>query len=222
MPSSTDFDSVSPEVLEGFLLQSETTVRVGTLRYFGSLETTSGTYNASYDYASQGLKSAFSVNFGLLEGVSIELTAEFEEITVTNVISPGIRTLSSEGATVSMTVKSFRPEIIEFLIQNGVMYTINSVERLITFGGACTTKSRPLELSVVNLACGRPSAQGVAQSVANGITGMVFTLYDGQFTSGLNWGDVTAQGDNSLEATYEAQPWNARQIGNRLGNILFY
>jgi len=218
MVSSTDWTSVSPTIAEEFYVQAETTVRIGTVRYYGSLETVSSTYNATYDYASQGLDSSFAQNFGLLEGISIELTAEFEDVPATNVISPGIKTLSAEGATVGMTVKDFRPDILEFLIQNGIVYDINSTEKFITFGGSCTTKSRPLELSVVNLSCGKPTAV----DIATGVTGLLFTIYDGQFTSGLNWGDVQAQGLNNLEATYEATPWLTRALGNRIGNILFF
>jgi len=218
MVSSTDWTSVSPVIAEEFYVQAETTVRIGTNRYYGSLETTSSTYNVSYDYASQGLDSSFAQNFGLLEGISIELTAEFEDVPATNVISPGIKTLSAEGATVGMTIKDFRPDILEFMIQNGIVYDINSTEKFITFGGSCTTKSRPLELSVVNLACGKPGSV----DIAGGITGLLFTIYDGQFTSGLNWSDVQAQGLNNLEATYEATPWLTRALGNRIGNILFF
>lgn len=218
MASATDWTSVNPEIVEGFLVQSETTIRVGTSRYHGALEVSSATYDAAYDYASQGLQTAKAVNFGLLEGISIELTAEFEDVPATNVISSGIKTLSAEGATVSMTVKSFDPDILTYLIQNGTLQTVNSVERMLRFGGSCTTKSRPLELSVVNLACSTPTSN----DVANGIVGMVFTLYDGQFTSGFNWGDVTAQANNNIEATYEATPWLDRALGNRLGNILFF
>lgn len=218
MVSSTDWTSVSPVIAEEFYVQAETTVRIGTARYYGALETTSGTYNATYDFASQGLDSSFAQNFGLLEGISIELTAEFEDVPATNVISPGIKTLSAEGATVSMTIKDFRPAILEFLIQNGIVYDIYSTEKFITFGGSCTTKSRPLELSVVNLACGKPTSV----DIAGGVTGLLFTIYDGQFTSGLNWSDVQAQGLNNLEATYEATPWLTRALGNRIGNILFF
>ncbi len=218
MVSSTDWTSVSPTIAEEFYVQAETTVRIGTVRYYGSLETISSTYNASYDYASQGLDSSFAQNFGLLEGISIELTAEFEDVPATNVISPGIKTLSAEGATVGMTIKDFRPAILEFLIQNGIVYDINSTEKFITFGGSCTTKSRPLELSVVNLSCGKPTSV----DIAGGVTGLLFTIYDGQFTSGLNWSDVQAQGLNNLEATYEATPWLTRALGNRIGNILFF
>ena len=218
MVSSTDWTSVSPVIAEEFYVQAETTIRIGTNRYYGSLETTSSTYNVSYDYASQGLDSSFAQNFGLLEGISIELTAEFEDVPATNVISPGIKTLSAEGATVGMTIKDFRPDILEFMIQNGIVYDINSTEKFITFGGSCTTKSRPLELSVVNLACGKPGSV----DIAGGITGLLFTIYDGQFTSGLNWSDVQAQGLNNLEATYEATPWLTRALGNRIGNILFF
>lgn len=218
MVSSTDWTSVSPIIAEEFYVQAETTVRIGTNRYYGSLETISSTYNVSYDYASQGLDSSFAQNFGLLEGISIELTAEFEDVPASNVISPGIKTLSAEGATISMTIKDFRPDILEFLIQNGIVYDINSTEKFITFGGSCTTKSRPLELSVVNLSCGKPDSV----DIAGGITGLLFTIYDGQFTSGLNWSDVVAQGLNNLEATYEATPWLTRALGNRIGNILFF
>jgi hypothetical protein len=218
MASATDWTSVSPTVLEAFLVQAETTVRVGKARYFGALEVSSGTYNATYDYASQGLQAAQAINLGLLEGVSIELTAEFEDIEATNVLNPGIKFLSAEGAVVNATIKQFEPDIINVMIQNGIFYTINTKESFITFGGSCTTKSRPLELSVVNLACATPSAP----DVANGITGLVFTLYDGQFTSGINWGDVIAGGFNSMDATYEAQPWLDRALGNRLGNLLIF
>lgn len=218
MPSSTDFTHIAPSVVEGFLVQAESTVRIGTARYTGSLEVASSTYTATYDFASQGLQSGKAVNFGILEGVSIELTAEFEDIEATNILSTGIKVLTDEGATVGMTLKSFDPLIIEFLIQNGIVFTINAIEKFITFGGTCTTKSRPLELSTVNLACGTPTSQGVA----NGITGILFTIYDGQFTSGLNWGDLQAQSENSLEATYEAITWTDKALGNRLGNILFY
>ncbi len=218
MVSSTDWTSVSPVIAEEFYVQAETTIRIGTARYYGSLETTSSTYNVSYDYASQGLNASFAQNFGLLEGISVELTAEFEDVPATNVISPGIKTLSAEGATIGMTIKDFRPDILEFLIQNGIVYDINSVEKFITFGGSCTTKSRPLELSVVNLACGKPTSV----DIAGGVTGLLFTIYDGQFTSGLNWSDVQAQGLNNLEATYEATPWLTRALGNRIGNILFF
>lgn len=223
MASANDWTSVSPATNEGFLVQAETTVRVGSLRYYGSLEISSATYNATYDYASQGLQSAQAVNFGLLEGISIELTAEFEDLPATNVISSGVKSLSAEGATVSMTVKQYEPDIIDFMIQNGTLQNIYSgAEYLLRYGGACTTKSRPLELSVVNLACQSPVSQGLSVDIANGLTGMVFTIYDGQFTSGLNWGDITAAGFNAFEATYEATPWLARELGNRLGNILLF
>lgn len=222
MATSTDWTSVSPAQNNGFLVQAETTIRIGTLQYYGSLEVSSGTYNATYDYASQGLQAANSVNFGILEGISMELTAEFEDLEATNIISTGVKGLASEGVTVSMTIKQFDPAIIELMVQNGTLLTYQTIERLMRFGGACTAKSRPLELSMVNLACQAPLNAGQTQTIANGLTGAVFTVYDGQFTSGFNWGDVIAGNFNAFEATYEATPWLDRILGNRLGNILFF
>lgn len=218
MASSTDWTSVSPEVSEEFLLQAEVTIRVGKARYYAALEVTSSTYNATYDYASQGLQAAQAINLGLLEGISLELTAEFEDITATNVLNPGIKTLASEGVAWSASGKKWDPEVIDSLIQNGVLYDINDKEKFWTVGGACTTQSRPSELSVVNLACATPDTT----DIANGITGALFTIYDGQFTSGLSIGDLNAQGYNNIDMSYEATPWTARVIGNRLCSILLF
>jgi hypothetical protein len=114
-------------------------------------------------------------------------------------------------------VQQFDTRTLEVAMATGTMYTLGD-EKLITFGGGCSVKNRPIAIESGNVACDAPTSP----NVANGVTAIVLTLYDCICTSGLPWDAMVAGEISVLDLTFEARPVLARAKGNRLGCIYVY
>lgn len=211
------FTSASPTVLAGLAVQSETRVRIGTLRlYTGSLETTSALYQAYK--ASIGLVAQNSFDLGELNSLGFEHVPTFDRPDTPNVLQSSLQILSSEETKITIGVRQFDPRVLEILVGTGVMYTIGN-EALITVGGKCNTARRPVELSSINIGCNAPATP---TSTLTGITGIVITAYDASCTSGLPWSDMKATELNGLDTEWTVYPVDVNALGNKLFNIYIY
>ena len=210
------FTTVGPTTTEQLLVQMESTVRIGTSRLYGSLETTSFAYTA-YE-ASIGLAAGQSWELGQVDSIGIEVTSELEEVESANIRQSGIFVAGAEEATLSVGVREYNVNTLDIAMNNAIMYRIGD-EVLFTVGGACTTKSRPIEVAATNIACGAPSTTG---DVESGVSAIVVTFYDMQCTSGLPWGDIVAGELNTLELEFSALPVTARALGNRFMSIYVF
>jgi hypothetical protein len=197
------------------LVQAESQVRIGTAALYGSLETTSWTYS-SYQ-ASIGLVNGSSWDLGILDSLSFTIEPTIESLEVANVSASGIYLVTEEVTTVELGVRQFDTRTLEVALTTGVMYTLAN-ERLLTWGGKCTAKNRPLSIESGNMACDAPTSP----NVTNGITGIVITLYDTVCTSGIPWDDINANELNVLDLTFEARAVLARARGNRIGSLYIY
>jgi len=208
----------APTTVEEYMVNFQTRVRVGKARHYGALSVT-GTAYTNYE-ASIGLQAGatYSFDLGLLSGVSSNISAEFEDLEVTNAIS-GLQIVSEESATITMDVLEWKPDLFALLVSTGDAQTINTDEYLIRFGGACSGVYRPLELYCENVGCFHPDSEDVTA----GITAMVVTFYDGLFISGLQMEDMNVSGQpTTVSAEYKAAAWLDRDAGNQLGNIYMY
>lgn len=211
----TYYTASAPTPTLGYLLQPESQIRIGTAALYGSLETTSWTY-ATYS-ASIGLVAGNSWQLGLVDSLSFSYEPAIEPLESANVADASIYLVTGEEVTVEVGVREFDPRTLEVAVSTGIMYTLGN-ERLITIGGACKIKNRPLSIESGNVACDTPTSP----NISNGITGIVVTLYDTVCTSGLPWDDIVANEITVLDLTFEARPVLARARGNRLGCIYAY
>lgn len=216
MAVGTYFTTGAPTDALGYMVQAETRVRLGTEYLYGSLETTSWTYT-TYG-ASIGLKAGKAIDFGQVESLSFTHQPSFEPLESANVQQPSIYVLSGEETTLSVGVRQFDPRVLEVAVGTGSLYRLGN-EYLLTFGGACNTNSRPVELSVLNIGCNRPTSPDAAST---GISAIVLTLYDVQATSGLDWGDIVANEINQFDLELGAKPILSNALGNRLGAIYLF
>lgn len=216
MASGSYFTTAAPTILTGLMLQSESRVRIGTQRFWGSLEVTSASY-AAYT-ASIGLQTANSWDLGLLASLSFEHVPSFSEPDVANLLSSPVETLEDEEVTIGIGVYQFDARTIEFALGTGTMYAIGN-ERLFIVGGKCTTARRPLEISATNIGCYAPAA---ATSVLTAISGIVITVYDCQCTSGVPWSEIVANALNVLELEFMAKQVTTLASGNRLFNVYMF
>ncbi len=211
------FTTASPSVLAALTVQSETRVRIGTLPlYTGSLETTSGLYNAYK--ASIGLVVGNSFDLGELASLSFEHVPTFEAVESTNVLSSSLEVLSEEETTISIGVQQFDPRALELLVGTGVMYTLGN-ERLITVGGQCNTARRPIELAATNIGCNAPSTP---ESTLTGISAIVITAYDCNCQNGLPWSDIVAGELNVLDTEWAVHPVATNALGNKRFNAYIF
>lgn len=215
MAVGTYFTTASPTDALGFMIQAEARVRVGTSYLHGSLETTSWTYT-TYG-ASIGVKTANSIDLGQVESLGFTHQPSFEPLESANIQQPSIYVLTGEETSVNVGLRQFDPRVLEFAFGTGVMYTLGN-ERLITFGGACTGATRPIEIGVTNIGCSKPSSA----NISNGITGIVLTLYDAIATSGVDWGDIVAGEINQIDLEFSVNPVLSKALGNRLGNMYIF
>lgn len=213
--AGTYYTVAAPTATKGFLFQAESQVRIGTSALYGSLETTSWTY-ATYE-ASIGLVNGNSYDVGLLDSLSFTHEPTIEPLESANVADASVYLVTGEETTVEIGVQQFDPRTLEMAMATGVMYSLGN-ERLITFGGGCSVKNRPLSIESGNVACDSPTSP----NISNGITGIVVTLYDTVCTSGLPWDSIVAGEINTLSLTFEARPVLARAKGNRLGTVYLY
>jgi len=216
MAVGTYFTTAGPTDALGYMVQSESRVRLGSEELYGSLEVSSWTYT-TYN-ASIGLQAGKATDLGQVESLGFTHQPSFEPLESANVQQASIYVLSGEETSVSVGVRQFDPQILEIALGTGVLYTLDT-EYLMTFGGACTASRRPMEIAVTNIGCNKPSSP---DAVASGITAIVLTLYSVQSTSGLDWGDIVANEINSIDMEFSAVPVNTNALGNRLGNLYIF
>lgn len=216
MASGNYFTTASPSVLAGLMLQSETRVRVGTARLYGSLEVSSDLYT-TYE-ASIGLQAGASFDLGELDSLGLEHVPSFEKPDTANVLQSSVEILSEEETTINMGVRQFDPRLLEVAVGTGVMYTLGN-ERLITVGGKCNTLRRPVEIAATNIGCNAPTTPG---STIVSIAAIIITVYDANVQNGLPWSDIVAGKLNVLDLEWMAHPVNDRGLGNRLFNIYVF
>ena len=210
------FTTVSaPTITAGFFVRPETRMLIGTLPLYQSLEVTSYTYLYSYD-ANVGLQAGASFDVGQVADLSWQHKPEFAAVEGFNVIDDSIWEVTGEETMLTVEIQELNPRILELAVGTGVMYTIG-VERLITFGGGCTLRNRPVSLEWTNEACGAPDAA----DAASGISGGVLTLYDCFIVSGLEW-SMNAKETNTIPLELQARPVLTKASGNRLGNLYLW
>lgn len=210
------FTTASPVVLAGLVVQSETRVRIGTARLYGSLEVTSLPYT-TYQ-ASIGLVAGNSFDLGEVASLGFEHVPTFEQPDVANVLQSSLEVLTEEETTISIGIQQFDPRVLELLVGTGVMYTFGN-ERVIIVGGKCNTARRPIEIAATNIGCNAPATP---TSTLTGISGIVITVYDANCTSGLPWGDILANEINVLDTEWMAHPVTERAVGNKLFSIYLF
>lgn len=215
MAAGTYFTTAGPSEALGFMVQAESRVRIGTETLYGALETTSWTYT-TYE-ASIGLKAGMSIDLGQVESLGFTHNPTFEPLESANIQQPTVYVLTGEETNLTVGVRQFDPRVIEVALGTGVMYKLGQ-EYLFTFGGACTLKSRPIEVAVTNLGCSKPTSP----NIDTGVTAIVLTLYDCQCTSGLPWDSIVANEINMLDLEFMAKPVLERALGNRLGSIYIF
>lgn len=219
MATGAYFTTAGPTTLPGLLVQSETRVRVGTDRFWASMEVTSAAYLART--ASIGLQTAYCFDLGELSAVGFEHVPSFATPDVTNVLQTSLQTLESEETTITMSVYQFDIRLLEIAVGTGVLYTTGAGgnERQMTVGGKCNTARRPVEIGATNIGCNAPTG---AQSVLVGVQAIVITVYDAQCQSGLAWSDIVAGELNTLELEWKAFSVPELALGNRLFNIYLF
>lgn len=205
----------SPTSSAGFLVQPESRIMMGTAALYGALETSTWTY-ATYE-ASIGLDAGSSFDIGLVDSLGFTHEPAIEPLESANVADASIYLVTGEETTLEVGVQQFDTRTLEIAMATGTMYSLGN-ERLITFGGGCSVKNRPIAIESGNVACDAPTSP----NVSNGVTGVVLTLYDCICTSGLPWDAMVAGEISVLDLTFEARPVLARDKGNRLGNIYVY
>lgn len=205
----------SPSLSEGFLVQPESKIVMGTTALYGSLEVTSWTY-ATYE-ASIGLQAGTSFELGSVDSLGFTHEPSIEPLESANIADASIYMVTGEDTTLDVGVHQFDPRTLEVAMATGTMYALGD-ERLITFGGGCSVKNRPIAIESGNVACDAPTSP----NVSNGVTAIVLTLYDCICTSGLPWDSMVAGEVSVLDLTFEARPVLARAKGSRLGNIYIY
>ena len=216
MAVGTYFTTAAPTDALGYMIQAESRVRVGTSNLYGSLEVSSWTYT-TYG-ASIGLQAGQAIDLGQVESLGFSHTPTFEPLESANIQNPSVYTLTGEETTVSVGVQQFNPKLLELSVGTGTLYQLGT-EYLLPFGGACSQLSYPLEISVTNIGCNRPTSPDAA---ASGITAIVLTLYDVQATSGLDWGDIIANEINNFSLELQAKAVNSNALGNRIGNLYIF
>jgi len=187
---------------------------IGYNALYASLETTTWAY-ATYE-ASVGMDAGTFFDVGQVADLSWQHKPDFAAVEGFNVMDDSIWEVQGEETMVTVEIQELKDYIFELAVGTGTMYTLG-VERLITFGGGCTMRNRPISLEWVNDACDAPTSQ----DVASGISGGILTLYDCFVSSGLEW-SMAAKETNTIPLEFQARPVLARSRGNRLGNLSLY
>lgn len=219
MPSGEYGTITSPSKMLGMLVQAYAQVRVGTEELYGALETTSDTYTA-YN-ASIGIQDAKAVDLGELGELGTTINATVEPFDSVNQRQPSIYVVTEEEATVTTGLTQFDYRVLNLLFHNGALYTLDGAannERLITFGGTCNIKFRPLSIGAANIACYLPTAQDVTL----GITGIYMTFYNVMSTSGFNLDTLSAKELNTMTVEWSATPVTDNAQGNQMGNVYLF
>jgi hypothetical protein len=214
--AGTYYPGVSaPTVAEGFLLQPESRVLLGTEYLYGSLEITSWVYS-TYT-ASIGLQSGKSLDLGSLESLGFSHVPTFEPVESANLQNSNVWVLTGEETTLTVGVRQFDPTVLYLALGTGIRYNLAD-EVVITFGGKCTLSTRPVSIEFLNVACQAPTSE----DISGGISGGVLTLYDCLVSSGLPWDDINAGALNVITLELQVRPVLAHALGNRLGNFYIW
>ena len=213
--AGTYYSPAAPTIADGFFLQPESRVLVGTEYLYGSLEIVSWTY-LTYT-ASIGLTAGQSIDVGALDSLSFSHIPTFEAVESANVQDSNIWVLSGEETTLSIGLRQFNPILLNMAIGTGTLYELGD-ERLITFGGKCDMATRPISIEWLNVACQAPSSE----DITGGVSGGVLTLYDCFASSGFPWDDINAGALNVLTLEFQVRPVLAHALGNRLGSLYLY
>lgn len=211
---TTYYTPASPTVTGGFFFRPESRILVGTQSLYDSLETTSWTYTV-YE-ASIGLKNGQSFELGQVADLSWQHTPEYEAVEGFNIADDSVYEVTGEETMVTIEIQEFHPQILEVAIGTGNRYVLGT-EQLLTFGGGCTMRNRPISVEFTNQACETPSSA----DTSNGITGGVLTIYDAFVSSGI---EMSLGAREVATSTFEftARPVTARANGNRLGSLYLY
>lgn len=211
---ATYYTPAAPTVTGGFFLKPEARILVGTFPLYQSLETSSWTYT-TYE-ASIGLQAGKFFELGQVADLSFQHTPSYEAVEGFNVSDDTVYEVTGEETMVSVEIQEFHPQILEVAMGTGTKYTLGS-ETLITFGGGCTMRNRPISVEFTNQACEAPSAA----DISTGISGGVLTIYDAFVSSGLEW-SMNARETNTASFEFTARPVYARAVSNRLGTLYLY
>jgi hypothetical protein len=211
----TYYSPSAPVADEGFMLQPESRVLLGTEYLHGSLETDSWVYD-TYT-ASIGLQAGKSIDLGALDALGFSHVPTYEAVESANIQSSNIWVLTGEETTVTIGLRQFNVNVLNMAIGTGVLYILGD-EAVTTFGGLCDMQTRPLSIEFSNVACGAPSSE----DITGGVSGGVLTLYDTFSSSGLPWDDINAGSLNVLSLEFQVRPVLALALGNRLGNLYLF
>ena len=210
----TYYTPSSPTVTAGFFVKPEGAIKVGTQTLYGSLETTSWTYT-TYE-ASIGLQAGKSFELGQVNDLSWQHQPEFEPVEGFNVSDDPVYQVTGEETMVTVEIYEFHPAILELAVGTGTRYTLGS-EELLTFGGGCSIRSRPISVEFINVSCDKPTSA----DISNGVSGGVLTIYDAFISNGIEW-SMSAKEYNTVSFEFTARPVLARSVGNRLGNLYLF
>lgn len=211
---STYRTPTAPTVTGGFFLRPESRIIVGTSALYGSLEVSSWTY-ATYE-ASIGLQAGQFFELGQVADLSFQHTPEYAAVEGFNIADDSVYEVTGEETMVTVEIQEFHPEILEVAVGTGTRYTLGT-EQLLTFGGGCTMRNRPICIEFTNAGCEAPSAE----DTTNGISGGVLTIYDAFISSGLEIA-MNARETSTSSFEFTARPVTARSTGNRLGNLYLF
>jgi len=212
--AGTYYTVSAPTVTAGFFVKPESQMRIGTTSLYGSLDVTSWAYS-TYE-ASIGLQAGTSFDVGQVADLSWSHKPDFAAVEGFNVGDDSIWEVQGEETMCSVEIQQLDPRLFELAVGTGSYYSLG-LERLITFGGGCQMKNRPLSIEWVNDSCNAPSSQ----DASSGISGGVVTLYDCFISSGLEW-SMNAKENNTISLEFQARPVLARSRGNRLGSYYIY
>lgn len=212
--AGTYYTVSAPNVVPGLLVRAESAVKIGTSALYGSLDTTTWVYS-TYE-ASVGLASGQSFDLGQVADISWSHKPSYEAVESFNTSDDYLWDVTGEETMVTIEIQQIDPRVLELAVGTGTMYTIG-VERLLTFGGGCTMRNRPISIEFINDSCNAPTSQ----DALSGISGGVLTIYDAFISSGLEW-SMAAKEVNTIPLEFQARPVLARARGNRLGNLYIY
>lgn len=212
--AGTYYTVSAPTIVAGFLVRAESAMKIGTSALYGALDTTTWVYS-TYE-ASVGLAAGQSFDVGQVADLSWSHKPSYEAVEAFNTSDDSLWDVTGEETMVTVEIQQIDPRMLELAVGTGTMYTIG-VERLLTFGGGCTMRNRPISIEFTNVACNAPASQDASA----GFSGGVLTIYDAFISSGLEWSKA-AKAINTIPLEFQARPVLARAAGNRLGNLYIY
>jgi len=211
---ATYYTPSAPTITAGFFLKPEGAIKIGTSNLYGSLETSSWVYS-TYE-ASIGLQAGQSVEIGGVADLSWSYEPTYEPVETFNLALNTVYQVTGEETRLTIEILEFKPQTLELALGTGTMYSLGN-ERVYTFGGGCTMRSRPISVEFTNDSCDAPSSE----DVTSGISGGVLTLYDVFVSGGLEWA-MNSRENNTVSLEFTAKPVTARSRGNRLGSLYLY